>query len=106
MTKPVEASELGRAYRLTPPDMHESLRCGICEALMSVQRGVEGPTCWADAAGRRTRRHDRFECPNLDRPEHRRAGRLMDDRARTASRSLRRLLGGDVRDALRGLRGS
>ena len=52
------------------PGKFESIRCGACGSVCNVERGAMGPTCFADAVAKKSREHDRFECPHSGKAWH------------------------------------
>lgn len=52
------------------PDTHREMFCNACGDSMDVQRGVNGPTSWAESMGKGKHLHDKFTCPNSGEDWH------------------------------------
>ncbi len=59
------------------PGVLDRVSCKVCGCLCTVTRDAYGPTGFVEAMGRKSRRHDRFDCPNKDTAWHRHALELV-----------------------------
>lgn len=49
--------------RSAKPGEIDELACSVCGEMMEVQRGVNGPTGFAEAMAKKKHLHDSFTCP-------------------------------------------
>lgn len=84
----------GNQGRYTPDTKEKvkSVSCGICGTEMDVTRGIDGATGFAEAMGRRSHLHDRFECPHLQEDWHIQVIKIQREAEETASGKLSKLL--------------
>ncbi len=59
----------GRAY--PNPGVKDSMKCGICNTRMVVERNILGPRSFIESLAKVEVLHDSFTCPNLDKKWHR-----------------------------------
>jgi hypothetical protein len=71
-----------------PPGVVQQMSCRVCGTVCAVTRGVRGPTCYAEALARRSKLHDRFECPHAGEPWHEQASSLCSAITAQPSRRL------------------
>jgi hypothetical protein len=83
-----------------PPGDMDGMGCRVCGAAMDAERGLTGPTGFAEAAARRGHPHDWFTCPNSGAPWHREALALRQAMEGTPSRRVRALMGLDLYELL------
>ena len=62
---------------VTPPGLHERLRCAVCGSGCKVDRDHLGPTGFAMAMGRRKVKHDRFECRHVAEAWHKKTRAIL-----------------------------
>lgn len=66
-------------YAFPDPGKYEKAFCGVCGAEMNVQRGVVGPSGFAEASGGLKHLHDRFLCPHLETDWHKKAKKVRQN---------------------------
>ena len=102
----------GLDCRFTKPNEFDKLNCVICGSVMNVDRGVSGPTSYAEAMFKfhdpkryakynMATLHDAFHCPNSDKAWHDKAGGLLSEMEDTTSDSLRKLIKKDYKKVLK-----
>ena len=74
------------------PGKFETMHCKVCDATMDVARDCDGPTGFAAAMARRSRKHDRFVCPFTDEDWHKQALNLTREAESTSSKKVEMLL--------------
>lgn len=82
------------------PGEVERMNCCVCGAGMDVERGLTGPTHFAEAMAQRGHKHDRFTCPNSGEPWHRDALKLREAMKDTPSKRVRGLISEDLDELL------
>ena len=56
-------SDRNLSWFITEPKSDETRYCVLCGSRRVAERNLNGPTCWAMAMARKTRLHDKHECP-------------------------------------------
>lgn len=74
-------------YTPDPGECDEAF-CTVCGSKMDVKRGVEGPTSWAMAMAKATRKYDLFKCPNIGMGWHKQAKAILAEAHKTTSSGL------------------
>ena len=63
-------------YFFPDPGKVKTVKCGVCNSLMKVERNLYSATSWAESMARRKHKHDYVFCPNLKENWHKRIYRL------------------------------
>jgi hypothetical protein len=88
--------------RFTPePGTVDTATCGICGALMTVERDQFGPTGFAEAMAHKGHAFDFFECPHLAEAWHKQIDALQQEIEDTPSRKLADMMQSEVDEILR-----
>lgn len=77
---------------MAEPDTVDVALCAVCKSHMSVIRNVEGPTGWAMAMARKTKKHDLFTCPFRNDVWHVQVTALMEEAVQTPSKKIETIL--------------
>lgn len=78
----------------------ESMNCRVCGSVMDVERGINGPTSWAEAMAEGKHLHDSFTCPYAHSDWHVQVLRLRELIEKTPSFRLQKMLEEEVAELL------
>lgn len=90
-----------RDFRWARPNTVDSATCRVCSAECCIERGIDGPTCWAQAIGGTTTVHDWIYCPHWKEDWHDEALTLKLRLDEEPSARLRKVIALDLADAVR-----
>lgn len=85
----------------TEPNTVDEMFCKVCGTRCEVERGLFGPTSWAEAQAEGGHWHDRFICPHSCKPWHETAVDLYFEMEETPSKRIAELMRLDLEDLLR-----
>jgi hypothetical protein len=88
------------------PGKVHAAQCSICDAPMTVERNVLGPTSWAESSARNLSMphqhlHDVFTCPNYTAAWHERIIELLHEAQEIKSRKLRAIVEEEIAEILK-----
>jgi hypothetical protein len=78
----------------------DQMQCRACGELMLVERGINGPTGWAESIGGGKHLHDRFVCPNAGKDWHTQAIKIKKMISETPSARISEILTEEVNEIL------
>ena len=66
---------LQRGWEVFTPecDSIKEMHCRVCGSKMNVERGIDGPTSFAEAMAQRSHKHDQFTCSYSKEDWHKQA---------------------------------
>lgn len=82
-----------------PGEIQERI-CQVCYTLCEVKRNQNGPTGWAEAMAKRGHLHDYFYCPNIHKPWHENALKIVLAIDETPSKRVAALMREDLIELL------
>lgn len=94
-------SQTIRDFRWAHINTVDEADCRVCGAECVIKRGIDGPTCWAQAIGGTTTVHDWIYCPHWKKDWHEEALTLTLRLDEEESARVRKLITLDLADALR-----
>ncbi len=76
------------------------IKCKVCGTICIVSRDVFGPTSWASAMGKKNSKHDRFQCPHIDKEWHKKALHLIEEIEKCPSKRVANIMRIDLLDII------
>ena len=91
----------GYDYFCPAPNIIDEMKCKVCGSVCDVNRGVNGPTGFAESMAKKKHLHDYFFCPYSKETWHLNALELLKEIEKSHSSSLKKIMQNDLDEIIK-----